>query len=335
MEGVRDNQLLGYGLVVGLKGTGDMRQTFFSAQTLTNLLERMGVQVNPAAILVRNTAAVMVTANLPPFARSGSKIDVQVAAIGDARNLQGGLLVLTPLRAPDGRVFAVAQGSVVTGGFVAGRGGDNAMTVNHPTAGRIPNGAIVEQAAPSVMPEGEIRLQLHQADFTTSARMADAINQHFGGELARCETSGSIQVSVPPSFAGKTVQFLAKVEGIALNVDRKARIVINERTGTITLGKEVRIRPVAIMHGNLSVEIQTNYNVSQPNPLASGETTVTPEVNVGVREEKARHILLGDGATVEELVKALSAIGSTPRDVVVILQSLHAAGALDAELEVI
>lgn len=335
VEGVRDNQLIGYGLVVGLNGTGDKRQTFFSAQTLTNLLERMGVQVNPTAILVRNTAAVMLTANLPPFAQPGSRIDVQAAAIGDATNLQGGLLVLTPLRAADGRVFAVAQGSVVTGGFVAGRGGANSMTVNHPTAGRVPNGAIVEQAAPSVMPGDTLRLQLHHADFTTASRMADAINQRFSGEIARCENAGALHLTVPSAFQGKTVQFLAAVEAVTLETDRRARIVINERTGTIALGKEVKIRPVAILHGNLSVEIQTTFNVSQPNALAAGQTQVVPEVNVGVREEAARHILLKEGATVEELVKALTAIGSTARDVIVVLQNLKAAGALEADLEVI
>lgn len=335
IEGVRENQLLGYGLVVGLNGTGDKRQTFFSSQTLTNLLERMGVQVNPMAILVRNTAAVMVTANLPAFAQTGSRIDVQVAAIGDSTNLQGGLLVLTPLRASDGRVFAVAQGSVVTGGFVAGRGAGNNMTVNHPTAGRIPNGAIVEIAAPSVMPGDELRLQLHSADFTTATRMAEAINKRLGTDVARCESAGSLHLTVPPPFVGKTVQFLSVVESVTLEADRRARIVINERTGTIALGKAVRIRPVAILHGNLSVEVQTSFAVSQPNPLAAGETTVVPEVNVGVREEEARHILLKEGATVEDLVKALTAIGSTARDVIVVLQNLQAAGALEADLEVI
>lgn len=335
VEGVRDNQLLGYGLVVGLNGTGDKRQTFFSAQTLTNLLERMGVQVNPMAILVRNTAAVMVTANLPPFAQSGTRIDVNVAAIGDASNLQGGLLVLTPLRAADGRVFAVAQGSVVTGGFVASGGAGNSMTVNHPTAGRVINGAIVERDAPSVMPSEVLRLQLHHADFTTASRMAEAINQRFGAAVARCENAASLHLTVPQNFTGKTVQFLAAVEAVTLEADRRARIVINERTGTIALGKEVRIRPVAILHGNLSVEVQTSFEVSQPNPLAKGETTVVPEVNVGVREESARHVLLKDGATVEELAKALTAIGSTARDVIVVLQNLKAAGAIDADLEVI
>lgn len=335
VEGVRENQLVGYGLVVGLNGTGDKRQTFLSAQTLTNLLERMGVQVNPIIILVRNTAAVMVTANLPPFAQSGSRIDIQVAALGDATSLQGGLLVLTPLRAADGRVFAVGQGLVVTGGFVAGRRGVNSMTLNHPTAGRIPNGAIVEQAAPSVMPSENLRLQLHQADFTTASRMAEAINQRFKEEIARCENAGALQLTVPASYQGKTVQFLAAVEAVTLQTDRRARIVINERTGTIAIGKDVTIRPVAIMHGNLSVEIQTIFNVSQPNALAAGETQVVPEVNIGVREEAARHILLKEGATVEDLVKALTAIGSTARDVIVVLQSLKAAGALEADLEVI
>lgn len=335
VEGVRDNQLIGYGLVVGLNGTGDKRQTFFSAQTLANMLERMGVQVNPTAILVRNTAAVMVTANLPAFAQPGARLDVQVAAIGDATNLQGGLLVLTPLRSAGGQVFAVAQGSVVTGGFVAGRGAGNSMTVNHPTAGRIPNGAIIEQAAPSVMPAGELRLQLHHADFTTASRMAEAINQRFGAEIARCESAGALHLTVPETFQGRTVQFLAAVEAVTIESDRRARIVINERTGTIALGKEVRIRPVAILHGNLSVEIQTTFNVSQPNPLAQGQTQVTPEINVGVREEAARHILLHEGATVEELVKALTAIGSTARDVIVVLQNLKAAGAIEADLEVI
>ena len=335
VEGVRDNQLVGYGLVVGLNGTGDKRQTFFSAQTLANLLQRMGVQVNPTAILVRNTAAVMITANLPPFAQPGSRIDVQVAAIGDATNLQGGLLVLTPLRAADGRVFAVAQGPVLTGGFVAGRGSANTMTVNHPTAGRIPNGAIVEQAAPSVMPGDSLRLQLHQADFTTASRMAEAINRRFGAGAARCENAGALHLTVPATYKGRTVEFLAAVESVTLEAGHRSRIIINERTGTIAMGKDVQIRPTAILHGNLSVEIQTSFHVSQPNALAEGQTVVTPEVNTGVREEAARHILLKEGATVEDLVKALTAIGSTARDVIVVLQNLKAAGALDADLEVI
>ncbi len=334
IEGVRDNQLVGYGLVVGLNGTGDKRQTVFSSQTLANLLDRMGVQVTPTAILVRNTAAVMVTANLPPFSQPGLRLDVQVAAIGDASNLQGGLLVLTPLKAVDGQVFAVAQGSVVTGGFVAGRGG-NSTTLNHPTAGRLPNGAIVERAAPSVTPEGKLRLQLRQADFTTASRLARAINARFPGDVARCESAGLVSVSVPAEYASRGVDFIAEVESLTLEADRPQRIIINERTGTIIAGREIRIRPVAVLHGALSVEVQTSYDVSQPAPFSQGKTTTVPQVSTAVQEEKAKNIQLKPGGTVDDLVKALTAIGSTARDVIAILQSLKAAGALDADLEVI
>ena len=335
IEGVRDNQLIGYGLVVGLNGTGDKRQTYFSSQTLANLLERMGVQVSPTAMLVRNTAAVMLTANLPPFAQPGIRIDVQVAAIGDATNLQGGLLILTPLKAADGQVFAVAQGPVVTGGFVAGRGAGNATTVNHPTAGRVPSGAIVERAAPSVIPGGKLRLQLRQSDFTTAARLADVVNKAFSSPLAQCESAGLVVVDVPPQFRARAVEFIAAIESLTLDVDRLQRIIVNERTGTIAAGREIRIRPIAILHGALSVEVQTKLDVSQPAPLSQGKSMVVPEVTTKVAEEKAKSIQLQDGATVDDLVKALTAIGSTARDVIAILQSLQAAGALDAEIEVI
>jgi flagellar P-ring protein precursor FlgI len=334
VEGVRDNQLVGYGLVVGLNGTGDKRQTYFSAQTLANLLDRMGVQVAPTAMLVRNTAAVMVTSNLPPFAQPGTRIDVQVAAIGDATNLQGGLLILTPLRAADGRVFAAAQGPVLTGGFVAGRGGSQ-TTMNHPTAGRVPNGAIVEQAAPSALGEGELRLQLRQPDFTTAARMARAINQKLGTAAARCESAGLVRVTLPDAWRQKPVEFVAEVENISLEPDTPTRVVISEKTGTIVIGGEARIRPVSILHGNLTVEITTNYDVSQPAPLSQGQTTVTPQVDMGVKEESARSLQLKEGATVEDLVRALTSVGATPRDVIAVLQSLKAAGALEAEVEVI
>src|SRR5689334_12545823 len=212
IEGVRENQLVGYGIVVGLNGTGDKRQTVFSAQTLTNVLQRMGVAVNPAAILVRNTAAVMVTAALPPFAQPGTKIDISVAAVGDANNLQGGLLILTPLRAANGQVYAVAQGSVITGGFVAGRGGNN-QTVNHPTAGRVPEGAIVEQAPPTVEPGSVLRLQLHDADFTTAARIVQAVNKSFGsaGAIASAKNSGLVEVQIPAAFRNRSVEFIAQV----------------------------------------------------------------------------------------------------------------------------
>lgn len=337
IEGVRDNQLVGYGLVVGLAGTGDRRQTIFSAQSLTNLLERMGVAVSSDSIRVNNVASVIVTATLPPFAGTGTRIDTTVAAIGDASNLQGGLLVLTSLRGVDGQVYAVAQGAVVTGGFVAGRQ-STTQTVNHPTTGRVPNGAIVERPAPSVAPEGRFRLQLRQADFTTSARLAEAVNKRFAPEgkpVAHAENSASIQIDVPPGYSGRTIEFVSELERITIETDRPARVIINERTGTIVSGKDVRISPVAIMHGRLTVEIQTNYAVSQPPPMSSGTTEVVPQVGVGVKEEKSRNLVLKQGATIEELVRALSSIGSAPRDIIAILQSLRSAGALEAEVEVI
>jgi flagellar P-ring protein precursor FlgI len=337
IEGVRENQLIGYGLVVGLAGTGDRRQTVFSAQSLTNLLERMGVSVPPTAIRVNNVAAVMVTATLPPFAQPGTKLDVTAAAIGDASNLQGGLLLLTSLRGADGQVYAVAQGPVVTGGFVAGRGGTS-QTVNHPTVGRVPNGALVERAAPSVVPTGQIRLQLKRSDFTTSARIAEAVNRKFAAlarPLAQAENSAVIRVEIPPDWRANPAAFVAEIENLAVETDRQARVVINERTGTIVMGKEVRILPVAILHGNLSVEIQTSYAVAQPAPLSQGTTQVVPQVGVGVKEEKTRNVVLQEGATVEDLVRALASIGATARDVIAILQSLQSAGALEAELEVL
>ena len=337
LEGVRENQLIGYGLVVGLNGTGDKRQTVFSAQSLTNLLTRMGVTVSPTAILVRNMAAVLVTANLPPFGQPGAHLDVTVSAIGDASNLQGGVLILTPLKGVDGQVYAVAQGSVVTGGFVAGRGG-NSQTVNHPTAGRIPNGAIVEHSPPSVAPGDLIHLQLRQADFTTAARVAAVVNSKFAepaAPIAHAENSALVSIKTPPSYRARSVEFVAALEELEINADRPTRIVVNERTGTIVMGKDVRIAPVAVLHGALTVEIKTTMTVSQPEPLSQGQTTAVPNTNVTAKEEKARNVVLKEGATVEELVRALTAIGSTPRDIIAILQSLRAAGALDSDLEVI
>ncbi len=341
IEGARENLLMGYGLVVGLNGTGDRRQTVFSAQSLTNVLRRMGITVDPGAIRVNNVAAVMVTANLPAYAQPGTRIDVTVAAVGDATNLQGGLLLMTSLRGADGQVYAVAQGPVVTGGFVAGGLGTQ-QTVNHPTTGRVPNGAIVERAAPTPPPTGRLRLQLRHADFTTAARIAEAINKRFGAAeqaaekiVARAENSALVTVEAPSAYANRLPEFLAELENLTVEADRPAKVVVNERTGTIVMGKEVRISPVAIMHGSLTIEIQTAFAVSQPPPLSAGTTQVVPQVGVGVKEDKARNIVLKEGATVEELVRALNAIGSTPRDVIAILQNLRAAGALEAELEVI
>lgn len=338
IEGVRSNQLVGYGLVVGLNGTGDRQQTLFSAQSLTNLLQRMGVSVSPTQITVKNTAAVLVTATLPAFAQPGSTIDVTVSSIGDASNLQGGLLILTNLRSINGQSYATAQGPVVTGGFVAGRGAANSQTVNHPTVGRIPNGASVERPAPSVPLTNVVHLQLKEADFTTAARVASVLNKSFAGNsgpVARAENSALITINIPPQYMAQPTEFVAELERLTVQPDRLARVVINERTGTVVLGQNVHISPVAIMHGNLTVEIQTVLTAVPAPPFSTAPTTVLPETNVAAKDDKTRNVVLKEGATVEELVKALASIGSTTRDVIAILQNLRAAGALEAELDVI
>ena len=333
LEGVRDNQLMGYGLIVGLAGTGDRRQTVFSAQSLTNMLERMGLTVDPTQIQVKNTAAVMITATLPPFAQAGSRIDVTVAALGDSPSLQGGILLMAGLKGPDGQVYAVAQGALVLGGFMAGSG-RTVQIQNHPTVGRIPNGAIVERGAPTVNLTTQLHLQLQRADFVTASRVTEAVNKRFGA-IAHAENSALVTVSLPPEYDKKITEFVAELEHITVETDSEAVIVVNERTGTIVMGKDVQIAPVAIMQGNLNVEIQTVPVVSQPGLLSSGTTQVTQQTNVAVKPEQSRSVLLKQGATVEELVRALTAIGSSPRDIISILQNLKDAGALDAELRVI
>lgn len=337
IEGVRTNQLVGYGLVVGLNGTGDRQQTLFSAQSLTNLLLRMGVSVSPTLITVKNTAAVMVTATLPPFAQPGTNVDATVAAMGDATNLQGGLLVLMTLRAVNGQVYASVQGPVITGGFIAGRSQANSQTVNHPTVGRIPNGVAIERLAPSVPLGNVIKLQLKESDFTTSARISAAVNRRFSssGGVAHADNSSLVTINLPQAYTNRPTEFIAELERLTVEPDRIAKVVINERTGTVILGSGVRIAPVAIMHGNLTVQIQTQLVPVPTGPFSSSPGSVVPEVTVGAKEEKPRNVILKEGATVEELVRSLAAIGSTTRDVIAILESLRAAGALDAELEVI
>jgi flagellar P-ring protein precursor FlgI len=334
LEGMRDNQLVGYGLVVGLAGTGDKRTTVFSTQSLANMLQRMGVTVDPTAIRVNNTAAVVITATLPAFAQPGTHIDVTASAIGDAANLQGGILILTSLRGANGQVYATAQGPVVTGGFAAGHAG-NSQTVNHPTVGRVPNGASVERAAPSITPTQKVDLQLRQSDFTTAARIAQAINKKFPNQ-ANAENSALVTVLIPDGYLHRAIEFIAELERIPVEADQSAKVVINERTGTIVMGKDIHIKPTAILHGSLTVQIETTFDVSQPAPLSSGgKTEIVPQTKTIAKEEKARNVVLKDGATVEELVRALTAIGSTARDVIAILENLRAAGALEAELEVI
>ena len=339
VEGVRDNPLIGYGLVVGLNGTGDRQQTVFSLQSLTNILREMGLTVTSTTIRVQNTAAIMATATLPPFARPGSRIDVVVAAIGDATSLQGGVMLLTSLRGVDGKVYSIAQGPLVLGAYLAGRG-NNSQTLNHPTTGRIPGGAIVELAAPHGSLEGTLRLELRQADFTTATRIAAAVNRRFPAaagspSLARTEDSAAVAISIPPDYAARPTEFIAEIELLTVEADTIERVVVDERTGTIVMGRNVNILPVTVMHGALTVEIQTTFEVSQPGPLSQGTTEVVPQTSVQAREEKARSITLPQGSTVEDLVRSLNAIGATPRDVIAILQGLKSAGALSAELDVI
>jgi flagellar P-ring protein precursor FlgI len=332
-EGMRDNQLVGYGLVVGLAGTGDKRTTVFSTQSLANMLQRMGVTVDPTAIRVNNTAAVVVTATLPAFAQPGTHIDVTASAIGDAQNLQGGILILTSLRGANGQVYATAQGPVVTGGFAAGRGG-NSQTVNHPTVGRVPNGASIERAAPSLAPSRRVDLQLRQSDFTTAARITQAVNKKFP-DSANAQNSALVTVFIPDDYARRAIEFMSELEKIPVDADQAAKVVVNERTGTIVVGKDVHIKPTAILHGNLNVQIETSFAVSQPAPLSNGKTEAVPQTSTSAKEERARNVVLKQGATIEELVRALTAIGSTARDIIAILENLRAAGALEAELEVI
>jgi len=335
IEGVRDNQLIGYGLVVGLAGTGDRQQTVFSTQSLSNLLRKMGVNVDPIGLRVNNVAAVMVTAVLPPFAGSGTRHDTVVSSIGDAASLQGGTLLLTSLRAPDGQVYAAAQGSISIGGFGAG-GGGTGVQVNHPTVGRIPGGALVERPAPTPPPDPSgFRLQLRRPDFVTASRMERALMLEFPEAEVEAESSASVLVRMPEVYRERPVDFLARMDVVEVETDRRARVVLNERTGTVVIGSEVRIAPVAVLHGSLTVQVVTDFNVSQPGPFSGGQTVVTPQVNVQATEEEAKAALIPEGASVEDLVTGLTAIGSTPRDIIAIMQSIAAAGALEAELEIL
>jgi flagellar P-ring protein precursor FlgI len=337
VEGIRNNSLIGYGLVVGLKGTGDKQQTYFTIQTLASVLQRMGVEIPPSVVQttvqVKNVAAVFVTANLPPFSRPGMALDVMVSSAGDARSLEGGTLLLTPLYAADGQVYAAAQGPLVTGGYAAGSGG-NAKTVNHPTVGRIPNGGLVERdSALDLTKMQNLSLLLQDASFTTGEEVAAVINRELASPSATVVDSRRIQISLPANR--DLPALLARVENLEITVHRRAMVVVNERTGTVVLGKDVRLGAVSILHGTFSIEVTTTYSASQPNPLSSGQTEVIAETKVKAGETPARNVALTEGASVEELVTRLQAIGATARDVVSILQAIKAAGALEAELEVI
>ncbi|HEY7789432.1 MAG TPA: flagellar basal body P-ring protein FlgI [Vicinamibacterales bacterium] len=336
LQGAAPMQLIGYGLVVGLNKTGDGRQTVFSAQTLANMLLRFGVVVSPGQIQVANVAAVMVTAELPPFVRQGGRLDVTASSIGDARSLQGGTLVATPLRGPDGKVYAMAEGPLSIGGFGGGVGG-NTVQVNHLTVGRIPDGGIVQIGQQTALGKtSTILLSLHDPDYTTAERMAAAISQNLGSGSAKALDPATVQVAVPEQYQASLADLMARLEPIPVDVDEPARIVINERTGTVVVGAGVKLAPAAVAHGNLSVRITTKYQVSQPAPFSQGgQTTVVPDQNVDVREGTARLIPIDQGATLESVVQSLNALGATPRDIIAILQALKAAGALRAEIVII
>jgi len=337
VEGVRDNPLAGYGLVVGLNGTGDRQQTMFPLQTLANLLLRMGVHVTSLqSITVKNIAAVMVTGNLPPFARPGTHIDVNVSSVGDARSLEGGYLVLATLRGPDGQVYATAQGPIVLGGFSSG-GQGNSVTLNHPTAGRVPNGGLVEKdAAIDLGRFSELSLLLHESDYLTAQGVADAINKALGKDQARAVDGRRIMIKMVSQSAEGTTSLLSRIENLPVTVNAPARVIMNERSGTVVMGHAVTLSACSVMHGDLAVQITTEYQVSQPNALSQGgQTVVVPHTTVTAQEGPAKRIELPAGATVQDLISGLQSIGATARDIIAIIEAINAAGALNAELEVI
>jgi len=337
IKGVRQNQLVGYGLVVGLNGTGDSDNAVFTIQSMASMLEKMGVTVTSEDIEVDNVATVMVTTDLPAFAQSGSRIDVLVSSIGDAENLQGGTLLFTPLKAADGQVYAVAQGPISTGGFVVGSDSGSGVQKNFPTVGRVVNGALIEKEIPNKFNQKQsLTLTLHSPDFTTSSRVARAINMAFYDQIARSHDAGTIEVNVPGKYMGNVVALVTMIESLGVTPDTVSKVIINERTGTVIMGENVRISTVAIAHGNLSIEIKEDSNVSQPLPFSRrGETVVTPESQVQVQEGNNPIFLVNSGVSIAAVVRALNALGVSPRDLISIFQALKAAGALQAELEII
>ncbi len=337
IRGVRQNQLFGYGLVVGLDGSGDGNKSLFTVQSLASMLEKMGVTIDPDDLKVKNVAAVMITADLPPFARTGSRIDVLVNSIGDAKNLQGGTLLLTPLKGADGKVYAVAQGPVSTGGFSYGKGTGTGVQKNFPTVANIVGGALIEREIANNFNERELlTLALHAPDFTTATRMAQAINAAFGDALASAPDAGTIEVKVPDLYRGRSVELVALIENIGVTPDMVSKIIINERTGTVIMGENVRIATIAIAHGNLSIQVNRQDNVSQPLPFSrGGQTVVTSDRDMVVQEGSNPLFLVESGVSIGEVVRALNALGVSPRDLIAIFQALKAAGALQAELQII
>lgn len=335
-EGVRENQLVGYGLVVGLAGTGDsLRNSPFTRQSLAAMLERLGVNAAEGNLNTRNVAAVMVTANLPPFASQGSRIDVTVSALGDARSLAGGQLLVTPLMGADQQVYAVAQGTLAIGGFSASGASGSSVTRGVPTAGRIPSGALVEREIGfDIAGQQELRLALRTPDFTTAQRIAAAINTTLGSEAARAVNPGTVALRRPADFTGDMVALVGRIESLEVEVDAPARIVIDESSGIVVMGENVKVSTVAIAQGNLTISIQEDPFVSQPAPFSRGETEVVPSTGITVEEEEGGLVVVPGGVPLRQLVNGLNALGVTPRDMIAILQALKAAGAIQAEIEV-
>lgn len=335
-EGVRENQLVGYGLVVGLAGTGDsLRNSPFTRQSLAAMLERLGVNAAEGNLNTRNVAAVMVTANLPAFASQGSRIDVSVSALGDARSLAGGQLLVTPLMGADQQVYAVAQGPLAIGGFQATGNSGSSVTRGVPTAGRIASGALVEREIPfDIANQSELRLALRNPDFTTARRIASAINAVAGDGAARAANPGTVVMQRPQSYAGDMVELVTAIENLEVQVDTAARIVIDESSGIVVMGENVTVSTVAIAQGNLTISIQEDPFVSQPGPFSRGETVVVPSSNVEVDEDEGGLVMVPGGVPLRQLVNGLNALGVTPRDMISILQALKAAGAIQANIEV-
>jgi len=335
VAGVRDNDLLGYGLVVGLNGTGDTERILFTQQSLSGMLGRLGIRVDPREVRARNVAAVMVTTRLPTFARAGSRLDVVVSSLGNARSLAGGTLLLTPLTAPDGAVYAVAQGPVQTGGYEVSAAG-SFTAKNQPNSGRVPRAAVVEKAVVPDLGNGPLLLSLKAPDFTTASRVAIALDTALGKGTARALDPVSIEVKIPDAFKDDKVGLLSKIELVEVDADRRARIAVSERTGTVVAGEGVRLRPVAVAHGGLRVSVTTETLVSQPAPFARvGRTVSSPFATIGAEEDSRKAVALPGTASVEDLAKALNLLGATPRDLIAILQAMKAAGAFDADLEVL
>lgn len=336
LKGARQNQLVGYGLVVGLNGTGDGTGTKFTVQSLVNMMERLGIHALSDQVKVANVAAVMVTANLPSFARAGSKMDVLVSSIGDAKSLQGGTLLLTPLKGVDRQIYALAQGPLLVGGFASAGAAGGGIQKNHPTVARIPGGATIEKEILFDFNQLEnLTIALNEPDFTTALRVSKAINERFESQVAMPADAGTIRVSVPDAYRENLVPLVASLEQLDVQPDMRARIILDERTGTVVMGEDVRISSVAIAHGNLSVHIKEEKNVSQPTPFSEGKTVVTDSSQVNVSEENSRLILMPRGTSLGEVVKALNAIGVSPRDLIAVFQAIKASGALQAELEII